>query len=79
MDRCWSDLILSTRILATESVSFLSPKSSARMSPLATVLSFQYSLIDLGADVYLPTILSGFLPVCGRLAHLSWSPVLRTA
>jgi hypothetical protein len=36
-------------------------------------------LIDFGADVYLPTILSGFLFVRGVLTHLSWSPVLRTA
>jgi hypothetical protein len=36
-------------------------------------------LIDFGEDVYLPTILSGFLLVRGALAHLSWSPVLRTA
>lgn len=50
-------------------VSFLSPKRNVRMSPVATVLSFQYSLIDFGADVYLPTILSGPSLVLGAPSH----------
>ena len=46
------------------------------MSPFATVLSFQYSLMDFGADVYLPSILSGILPFLIGRAYLSCSPVL---
>jgi hypothetical protein len=49
-DRVFTSFILAIASFAALRVSFLSPKSSARASPLFRFFSFQYSLMLLGKD-----------------------------